>query len=131
VSGSKINNAALFDMTIPTVVGQYNKMKAVNDLYPTPSATVSNYHFRSDRYMENGSFFRLRNIRLDYNIDLKSKAIKNLNVYVSAQNLLTITDYSGYDPEVNTFNGNDRRQGVDLGAYPSAKTYNLGFGITF
>jgi hypothetical protein len=131
VSGSKINNAALFDMTIPTVVGQYNKVKAVNDFYPTPSATVSNYHFRSDRYMENGSFFRLRNIRLDYNIDLKSKAIKNLNVYVSAQNLLTITDYSGYDPEVNTFSGNDRRQGVDLGAYPSAKTYNLGFGITF
>jgi TonB-linked SusC/RagA family outer membrane protein len=131
VSGSKINNAALFDMTVPTVVGQYNKMKAVNDFYPMPSATVSNYHFRSDRYMENGSFFRLRNIRLDYNIDLKSKAIKNLNVYVSAQNLLTITDYSGYDPEVNTFNGNDRRQGVDLGAYPAAKTYNFGFGITF
>jgi hypothetical protein len=116
VSGSKINNAALFDMTSPTAEGQYNKLKAVNDLYPTPSLTVNNYHFRSDRYMENGSFFRLRNIRLDYNIDLKSKAIKNLNVYVSAQNLITITDYSGYDPEVNTFNGNDRRQGVDLGA---------------
>jgi TonB-dependent starch-binding outer membrane protein SusC len=131
VSGSRINNAALFDMTSPIAEGQYNKMKAVNDFYPMPSKTVNNYHFRSDRYMEDGSFFRLRNIRLDYHIDLKSKAIKNLNVYVSAQNLLTITDYSGYDPEVNTFNGNDRRQGVDLGAYPSAKTYNIGFGITF
>ncbi|THU39172.1 TonB-dependent receptor [Niastella caeni] len=131
VSGSKINNAALFDMTVPSPVGQYNKLRAVNDFYPTPSLTVSNYHFRSDRYMENGSFFRLRNIRLDYNIDLKSKTIRNLNVYVSAQNLLTITDYSGYDPEVNTFNGNDRRQGVDLGAYPAAKTYNVGLGITF
>ncbi|MFL5743528.1 MAG: SusC/RagA family TonB-linked outer membrane protein [Niastella sp.] len=131
VSGGRINNAGLFDLTTPSPVGQYNKLKAVNDFYPTPSLTVSNYHFRSDRYMENGSFFRLRNIRLDYNIDLKSKAIKNLNVYVSAQNLLTITDYTGYDPEVNSFNGNDRRQGVDLGAYPAAKTYNLGFGITF
>ncbi|HEX6430259.1 MAG TPA: TonB-dependent receptor [Niastella sp.] len=131
VSGSKINNAALFDMTLPTVENQYNKLKAVNDFYPTPSSNVALYHFRSDRYMENGSFFRLRNIRLDYHIDLKSKTVKNLNVYVSAQNLLTITDYSGYDPEVNTFNGNDRRQGVDLGAYPSAKTYNIGFGITF
>jgi TonB-dependent starch-binding outer membrane protein SusC len=131
VSGARINNAGLFDMTNPSPVGQYNKLKAVNDLYPTPSLTVGNYHFRSDRYMENGSFFRLRNIRLDYNIELKSKTIKNLNVYVSAQNLLTITDYSGYDPEVNTFNGNDRRQGVDLGSYPSAKTYNFGLGITF
>jgi hypothetical protein len=131
VSGVRINNAGLFDMTSPSPVGQYNKLKAVNDLYPTPSLTVGNYHFRSNRYMENGSFFRLRNIRLDYNIDLKSKTIRNLNVYVSAQNLLTITDYSGYDPEVNTFNGNDRRQGVDLGAYPAAKTYNFGLGITF
>lgn len=131
VSGSKINNAALFDLTVPSPVQQYNKLKAVNDFYPTPSLIANNYHFRSDRYMENGSFFRLRNIRLDYNIDLKSKIIRNLNVYVSAQNLLTITNYSGYDPEVNTFNGNDRRQGVDLGAYPSAKTYNFGFGITF
>jgi TonB-linked SusC/RagA family outer membrane protein len=131
VSGSRINNAGLFDLTVPTPVGQYNKLKALNDFYPRPSLTVSNYHFRSDRYMENGSFFRLRNIRLDYHVDLKSKTIKNLNVYVSAQNLLTITDYSGFDPEVNTFNGNDRRQGVDLGSYPSAKTYNLGFGITF
>ncbi len=131
VSGSRINNAALFDMTIPSPVGQYNKRKALNDFYPNPGLTVSNYHFRSNRYMENGSFFRLRNIRLDYNIDLKSKTVRNLNVYVSAQNLLTITDYSGYDPEVNTFNGNDRRQGVDLGAYPAAKTYNFGLGITF
>ena len=132
VRGSKINNAALFDLTNPTVVQQYNKLKAAKDFYPTPSATAANYHFRSDRYMENGSFFRLRNIRLDYNVNIGSnKAIKNLNVYVSAQNLLTITNYSGYDPEVNSFNGNDRRQGVDLGAYPAAKTYNLGFGITF
>lgn len=131
VSGVRINNAGLFDMTNPSPVGQYNKLRAVNDFYPTPGLTVSNYHFRSNRYMENGSFFRLRNIRLDYNIDLKSKTIKNLNVYVSAQNLLTITGYSGYDPEVNTFNGNDRRQGVDLGAYPAAKTYNFGLGITF
>jgi TonB-linked SusC/RagA family outer membrane protein len=132
VSGSKINNAALFDLVNPTVANQYNKLKAANDYYPTPSQTAGNFHLRSDRYMEDGSFFRLRNIRLDYNVNLgNSKVIKNLNVYVSAQNLITITDYTGYDPEVNTFNGNDRRQGVDLGAYPASKTYNLGFGVTF
>jgi len=132
VSGSKINNGALFDLTIPTVSNQYNKLKAANSFYPIPSQTAGNYHLRSDRFMEDGSFFRLRNIRLDYNINVGSKSvIKNLNVYVSAQNILTWTHYSGYDPEVNTFNGNDRRQGVDLGAYPASKTYNLGFGITF
>jgi len=54
-----------------------------------------------------------------------------LIVYVSGQNLITFTNYSGFDPEVNTFNGNDRRQGVDLGAYPSSKTVNLGFSLGF
>ena len=82
--------------------------------------------------MEDGSFFRLRNIRLDYSFDMRKKSvIKALNVYVSGQNLLTLTDYSGYDPEVNTFSGNDRRQGVDLGAYPSSKIITAGFSVTF
>ena len=132
VSGGKINNAGLFDLTLPTVANQYNKLKVVNEYYPTPSQAAGNAHLRSSRFMEDGSYFRLRNIRLDYSFNMsKSRAIKNLNVYVSAQNLLTFTNYSGYDPEVNTFNGNDRRQGVDLGAYPSAKTYNLGCSVTF
>lgn len=132
VSGALINNVALFDLTVPTISNQYNKLKVANEFYPKPSQNAANAHLRSSRFMENGSFFRLRNVRLDYNFNLgKSKVIKNLNVYVSAQNLLTFTDYSGYDPEVNTFNGNDRRQGVDLGAYPSSKTYNLGFSLGF
>ena len=132
ISGSKINNTALFDLTIPTISNQYNKLKAANDLYPLPSQNAGNAHMRSSRFMENGSFFRLRNIRLDYSVNTgKSQVIKALNVYISAQNLLTFTDYSGYDPEVNTFNGNDRRQGVDLGSYPTSKTFNIGFGITF
>ncbi|MEO6000020.1 MAG: TonB-dependent receptor [Chitinophagaceae bacterium] len=132
VSGATINNAGLFDLTIPTISNQYNKLKIANDFYPIPSQNAANAHFRSSRYMEDGSFFRLRNIRLDYSLNMKhSKTIKNFNVYVSAQNLLTFTDYTGYDPEVNSFNGNDRRQGVDLAAYPASKTYNLGFNITF
>ncbi len=131
VSGALINNIALFELTSPVISNQFNKGQAANEFYPKPSLLAGNQHLRSSRFMEKGDFFRLRNVRLDYNFNLKSKAIKTLNVYFSAQNLLTFTDYSGYDPEVNTFNGNDRRQGVDLGAYPSAKTFNLGFGISF
>lgn len=132
VSGATINNAGLFDLTLPTVSNQYNKLKAANEFYPVPSQNAGNLHFRSSRFMEDGSFFRLRNIRLDYSFNLRrSHTVKSLNVYVSAQNLFTITNYSGYDPEVNTFSGNDRRQGVDLGAYPASKTYNFGFGISF
>src|SRR5215213_3692303 len=132
VSGSNINNAGLFDLTIPTISNQYNKLKAANTFYPNPSQTAANLHMRSSRFMEDGSFFRLRNVRLDYSFNMvKSHVIKNLNVYVSGQNLLTWTKYSGYDPEVNTFSGNDRRQGVDLGSYPTSKTINFGFNIVF
>jgi TonB-dependent starch-binding outer membrane protein SusC len=132
VSGASINNAGLFDLTLPTISNQYNKLKAASEFYPKPSLAAGNEHRRSSRYMEDGSFFRLRNIRLDYSFNMGTgHTIKALNVYVSGQNLLTWTDYSGYDPEVNTFSGNDRRQGVDLGSYPSSKTYTLGFSITF
>lgn len=136
VSGSSINNVALFELTNPAMANQFNKLKAAKEFYPNPSAAISsgatNRHIRSSRFMEDGSYFRLRNIRLDYNFALaNTKAVKSLNVYVSAQNLLTFTNYSGFDPEVNSFSGNDRRQGVDLGAYPTAKTYTLGFNVTF
>ena len=132
VSGAAINNAGLFDLVNPTISNQYNKLKAANDFYPKPSQAAGNLHIRSSRFMEDGSFFRMRNIRLDYRFNIKkNRVIKNLNVYVSGQNLITFTDYSGYDPEVNTFSGNDRRQGVDLGSYPSSKIYNLGFSIIF
>jgi len=131
VSGSSINNAGLFDMVNPTVSNQYNKLAVANEFYPKPSLLAANYHFRSSRYMEDGSFFRMRNIRLDYSFNLKSHVIRNLNLYVSGQNLITFTDYSGFDPEVNTFNGNDRRQGVDLASYPTPKTVTFGLAIVF
>ena len=132
VSGSKINNAGLYDLTIPTVANQYNKLRVANELYPKPSQAAGNLHYRSSRYMEDGSFFRLRNIRLDYSFNLgKKSAFKALNVYISGQNLITFTKYTGYDPEVNTFSGNDRRQGVDLGAYPTSKVVTTGFSVTF
>lgn len=131
VSGALINNVALFELVNPTISNQFNKLKVANEFYPKPSQLAGNAHLRSSRYMEKADFFRMRNVRLDYAFNLKSRVIKTLNVYLSAQNLITFTDYSGYDPEVNTFNGNDRRQGVDLGAYPSAKTYNLGFSLGF
>jgi hypothetical protein len=131
VSGSNIHNTSLFDQTNPAVANQYNKLKIANEFYPRPSQNASNRHFRSDRFMEDGSFFRMRNIRFDYSFTLKVKSvIKALNVYVAGQNLVTFTEYSGYDPEVNTFNGNDRRQGIDHAGYPTSKGYNVGFIVT-
>ena len=85
----------------------------------------------SDRYVEDGSFLRLKNVQLAY--DFSSPGISWLNnarIYANAINLLTITDYTGYDPEVSAFSGGAMR-GVDLGNYPQARTIVFGLNLTF
>jgi TonB-linked SusC/RagA family outer membrane protein len=99
-----------------------------------PRASYSPVAQVLDRYMQNGSYLRLKNISLGYNFSpsVAHKILaKQLRIYVSAQNLLTITHYSGYDPEVNTFGQNNLLQGIDFGAYPSSKTFLAGLNITF
>ncbi|BDD07595.1 SusC/RagA family TonB-linked outer membrane protein [Fulvitalea axinellae] len=93
----------------------------------------------STYYMEKGNFIRFKNISLGYTLpkSLLGDHIQSLKVYASAQNLITITDYTGFDPEVNT--AHDREaidngnliQGVDYGAYPSTKSFTVGVNVTF
>ncbi len=84
----------------------------------------------SDRFLEDGSFVRLKNITLGYSL-LDIKGISKLRFYVSANNLLTITDYTGFDPEVNTFGGSNVAIGVDNLVYPVAQSFIGGIQITF
>jgi hypothetical protein len=89
----------------------------------------------SDRLVEDGSFLRLRNVQLAYNLPLKHLGInwiRNLQLYASGQNLLTFTKYSWYDPEVNTQGGaNSTSQGIDHYSYPTAKTVTFGIKAGF
>lgn len=101
----------------------------------------SNNKTPSSRFLEDGSYARLKNLQLGYNLpqNLVSRwNIKNLRVYVTGQNLWTLTDYSGLDPEMNTsdnLNGEKYRgdvaAGIDWGTYPSAKIYILGVNLNF
>jgi hypothetical protein len=84
----------------------------------------------TDRIIEDGSYFRLSNLTIGYDIPT-GKSVSNLHIYVSAQNLCTITGYSGYDPEVTSFLYNGNIQGVDWNMFPNAKTYLLGLNISF
>lgn len=80
--------------------------------------------------VEDGSYIRLKNVSLGYNLPLQNvKGINSARVYVTATNLFTITDYSGFDPEVNIRGGNNLAQGVDFAAYPRAQTLTLGVQI--
>lgn len=101
--------------------------------YPKISAATK--FLESNRYVEDGSYVRLKNLQLAYNVPVSKFGIswfKRLQVYVSAQNLVTITDYSGFDPEVSTRGGsNSISVGIDQTGYPTAKTYTIGAHFGF
>ncbi|AZI28023.1 SusC/RagA family TonB-linked outer membrane protein [Pedobacter sp. G11] len=85
----------------------------------------------SSRYIEKGDYLKLANATLNYNIGNVGKAIKSLNIYVNGQNLFVITNYTGFDPEVNVNKGVSGvpSAGIDYTAYPTARTFN--FGVNF
>ena len=89
----------------------------------------------SDRFVEDGSYVRLKNIQLAYNFPLQNWGIDwmyQLQVYISGQNLWTSTNYSWWDPEVNSRGGaNSTAQGIDHYSYPTAKTYTVGIRAGF
>lgn len=115
----------------------YNHWSAANPnpnaKYPKISQTTA--FKESNRYVEDGSYLRLKNVQLAYNLPsskLNGSWLKQLQLYVSAQNIFTITRYSGYDPEISTFGGsNSFSIGLDQTGYPTAKTYTFGIHAGF
>jgi hypothetical protein len=101
---------------------------------PTPRSNIEhpNVQTYTDLFLEDGSFLRVRNIILGYSLQediLKKIGVDKLRIYVSAQNPITITNYTGFDPEVgsnNPFTG-----GLDRGNYPVSATYLTGLSISF
>jgi TonB-linked SusC/RagA family outer membrane protein len=88
----------------------------------------------STRWIEDGSYLRLKNIRLGYNVPTSALdswtngSISNLKLYVAAQNLYTFTGYSGWDPEVGSKN-NTLTNGIDYGQYPAARSFRVGLKV--
>jgi len=89
---------------------------------------------RLQRYVEDGSYVRLKDITLGYSLPqylINKIGAKKIRAYVSGTNLITLTNYTGYDPEVSAYNGNDAQIGVDLSNYPTAKIITFGINVTF
>lgn len=98
------------------------------------SNDVNRNNRMSDRFIEDGSYLRLSNIALGYTLPhniIKKLSLERLRVYVSAQNVFTITGYSGYDPEIGAYNQSVLRQNVDMGHYPSPRMFTFGLNIGF
>ena len=86
----------------------------------------------TDRIIEDGSFLRISNITLGYDIPVeKTNVFSSANVYVSGMNLFTFTDYSGYNPEITNFMNNGNVVGVDWNGFPNAQTIMLGLNLKF
>jgi TonB-linked SusC/RagA family outer membrane protein len=92
----------------------------------------------STRFLENGSYLRMKNLMLGYTIpgsslqSMTKGAVKSFRIYVSAQNILTFTKYSGYDPEVGNRTPNSSlTNGIDFAVYPQPKAFQLGVQVTF
>lgn len=91
----------------------------------------------SDRFLEDGSYLRLKNISIGYTFSsdklkqISGNVVSRVRVYVSSQNLLTFTKYSGYDPEVASRGYNLLNNGIDYGQYPQARTFLLGVNLGF
>jgi hypothetical protein len=93
---------------------------------------VDNARFSTDRWLEDGSYVRLRNVQLGYSFNdalLNKLGMSGLRIYATGQNLFTITDYSGLDPDVQ---GNGiLERGVDAGNWPSSRIFSLGLNVEF
>ena len=88
----------------------------------------------SNRYIEDGSYLRIKNITFGYNLPrnlIKKISLENVRVYANIQNLHTFTKYSGYDPEVGASTASSNVYGLDNGRYPSPQIYSFGINLSF
>ncbi|MBD3629612.1 TonB-dependent receptor [Cyclobacterium sp.] len=135
VSGNMIYNN--------TAMNKFYKAKLANSLNTTdkavefPEESTINSSSVSTRYLENGSFFRLNNMTLGYNFNTDALGIanwvKDLRLSLTGQNLFLITEYTGFDPEVNQDRSVDGIQsaGIDLNGYPRARTFVMSLNVSF
>ena len=102
---------------------------------PRPNGNDPNRNRRiSDRFIEDGSYIRLQNVTLGYSFPkalITRWGFQKVRAYVSGQNLLTISDYSGFDPELGSFNQNPLLNGIDNGRFPVARSLTIGLNVQF
>jgi len=125
-SGNGLSNAS---------IGMLDRWTEENpsNIYPRANRNADYLHM-SDRYLEDGSYTRLQLVSLAYNLPgslVSRMGLDGARIFVSGKNLLTLTGYTGFDPEVGRFGTSNIRQGYDLGGYPSARTWLIGLNLDF
>ncbi|RKD88293.1 TonB-dependent receptor [Mangrovibacterium diazotrophicum] len=127
-------------MELETGSGRNNQLTTIKNAWTSsntdtdiPKVSGSNNYTMSSRWVEDGTYVRLKTISLGYSLPkrwISKYGVDKFRFYVSAQNLFTITDYSGYNPDVS-YNNSNTKLGLDYGSYPNAKSVTLGFNLNF
>jgi TonB-linked SusC/RagA family outer membrane protein len=118
-------------------VNQLDDVLAGGEGIPTPRIGNTFDSRPSDLFIEDGSYVRGKNVRLAYTLPFTMLRraglgdVDNVQLYVSAQNFFTITDYTGFDPEITEYAGSNLAQGFDFGTYPQARQLTIGFTATY
>jgi hypothetical protein len=139
----QVNESFAYPRTNSTGATVYNWFDDIDNVrVANPNATIPraiqndpNDNTRlSDRYIEDGSYLRVKNIVLGYNFDKKlvrKLHLETLRVYANVQNLVTLTKYSGFDPEIGVSTASVNVYGLDNGRYPSPQIYSFGLNLSF
>ena len=138
VQGNQIVNANLIEETDVTNSQKnvrkdafYQAWTPENKSNTYPKLGYASTAVFTDRLLEDGSYLRLSSVTLSYLLKLKSKAVNSLQFNLTGSNLFVLTNYSGFDPDVNTFSNDPSRMGVDLTSYPSARHFTFGIIANF
>ena len=137
--GNDIFNYNLTDITMSNLgnitksayEGRWTPATANTATWPKPTAGYTRTWLISDRYVEDGSFLKMKYLTLAYDWHNPAKWIKKINFNFTVNNLFTLTRYSWFEPDVNAGGTNAATPGVDSYSYPSARTYALGVNFTF
>jgi hypothetical protein len=136
--GNKVFNATYAGIAAPTSDVYYPTLAESSHYWSVqnpgaswadPASKTGRSYVESTRYLQDGSYVRLKNISLAYVFPNRLVHLPELKVYVSAQNLVTITKYKGYDPEAGSTSDSDIDGGIDLGAYPSPRIITVGVHV--
>jgi TonB-linked SusC/RagA family outer membrane protein len=135
------NNTRVFAEGMNTIYGQFasvlDRWTPTNTNTDMPRAVYGDPNSNSrasDRFVENGSYLRLKNVNLGFNLPgtVASRLhMRKVRIFAAAQNLVTVTNYKGFDPEVSTFNSVPLSAGTDFLSAPQAKTYTFGVNLGF
>jgi TonB-dependent starch-binding outer membrane protein SusC len=137
VSGNKIINAGAAYGEL--AIMQANERGVVRNHWtpenpdtPIPRPRANRMRLLYDTFVEDGSYIRLQTVTVGYDVPARRiPGAQTARLYVTGENLWLGTGYSGFDPDVNSMGGDARMGGIDIGAYPRARSWNVGVNVTF